>query len=438
MFIKGIKNLIVAFLFVFLLCHQTCLTVICEENSAQVYPHLIFQNGYYGYVNDSGKIIIPCQWEDAGEFRGRGYASVMIDRQTQEYGIIDINGNYVMRFIGGIEEGQNGVYCGGMHTGIYWLQNEEGVGFFDVTTGYFSGFIFHRNQDIWYCCEESDLVRVSIDGTYYGYVNTTNGELQIPYVFTGECFSGFVGGYTIDQRDDTYIVFNEKGDIVPLPDELVPVSLGDLITVRDKESGLFGFADYNGNCIISPQYEDVSTHLNGYASFLQDGKWGHIDRMGNICCSPKYDNEYWFNGISFAVSLEQQPLLIDEDGHTLREFDCHSELSYFTNELILVTNDEGTSLINRLGTDIIEPERKLFIDSERGCNVYEQLIIVKDQQECWGYADLSGNVVCPCIWDSVSPFFNGWALVESEKKAFYIDHSMHIVFTFEECDTLLH
>ena len=214
--------------------------------------------------------------------------------------------------------------------------------------------------------------------------------------------------------------------------------LGDLITVRDKESGLFGFADYNGNCIISPQYEDVSTHLNGFASFLQDGKWGHIDRMGNICCSPKYDNEYWFNGISFAVSLEQQPLLIDEDGHTLRKFDCHSELSYFTNELILVTNDEGTSLINRLGTDIIEPERKLFIDSERGCNVYEQLIIVKDQQECWGYADLSGNVVCPCIWDSESPFFNGWALVESEKKAFYIDHSMHIVFTFEECDTLLH
>lgn len=151
MLFKGIKNLIVAFLFVFLLCHQTCLTVICEENSAQVYPHLIFQNGYYGYVNDSGKIIIPCQWEDAGEFRGRGYASVMIDRQTQEYGIIDINGNYVMRFIGGIEESQNGVYCGGMHTGIYWLQNEEGVGFFDVTTGYFSGFIFHRNQDIWYC-----------------------------------------------------------------------------------------------------------------------------------------------------------------------------------------------------------------------------------------------------------------------------------------------
>ena len=79
-----------------------------------------------------------------------------------------------------------------------------------------------------------------------------------------------LGGYTIDQRDDTYVVFNEKGDIVLLPDELVPVSLGDLITVRDKESGLFGFADYNGNCIISPQYEDVSTHLNGFASFLQD------------------------------------------------------------------------------------------------------------------------------------------------------------------------
>ena len=58
MFFKGIKNLMVVFLFVFLLCHQTCLTVICEENSAQVYPHLIFQNGYYGYVNDGGKFLV--------------------------------------------------------------------------------------------------------------------------------------------------------------------------------------------------------------------------------------------------------------------------------------------------------------------------------------------------------------------------------------------
>ena len=136
---------------------------------------------------------------------------------------------------------------------------------------------------------------------------------------------------------------------------------------------------------------------------LYNSRYSQQIQRDHFLCRVQWSNRLSFrnkfNGISFAVSLEQQPLLIDEDGHTLREFDCHSALSYFTNELILVTNDEGTSLINRLGTDIIEPERKLFIDSERGCNVYEQLIIVKDQQECWGYADLSGNVVCPCIWD---------------------------------------
>lgn len=430
-FYKGVRKVAFFLLFTLLFQNQICLATGTEEITASIYPHSISMNGRYGYVNDAGKLVIPCNWEYAGEFRGIGYASVLINRQTQECGIIDTNGNYVIQFTGVIEEGQNGVYCGGMHTGVYWLQNDEHIGFFDVTTGYFSGFIFHHNQDIWHCSEATDLVRVSIDGTLYGYVNKTNGSVQIPYIFTGANFNDFVGGYTIDKINDTAVVFDEHGKFIRLPENLVPVSLGDFITVKDKENGLFGFADYSGNVVIVPQYEDVSPFTRGFASFLQNGKWGHIDSMGNLCGFPKYEEEYYFNGGSFVVKTDTKTLLIDQYGNVMRTFESGAELSYFTNELILVVCDGKTSLIDCFGKDVIKPECNLLIDVSQGCDVSEGLLLIRNREGYWGYADLAGNILCPCIWESASHFVNGWAVVEKENCMFYIDHSMNVVFYME-------
>lgn len=421
-----LQIILCAFLFINRVQSKAISEAVYQDSSL----HPVLQNGLYGYANDSGAIVLPCQWRYAGEFRGAGYAMVRQSKGNNEVGIIDTKGNYVIKFSGSIEEGQNGVYCGGMHTGVYWLDNGKNLGFFDVTTGYFSGFIFHNSQDIW-CSKTSNLIRVSIDGDYYGYVNSTSGYLQIPYIFTGNESSDFVNGYAIDTLDNTYVVIDEWGNIVPLSDGLVPIELGDLITVRDMQSELYGFADYKGNCVISPQYDEVSAFRNGFASICQNGKWGHIDLSGRLCSPPIYDTPYWFNGKSFVVMVAHNTLLIDQDGNILREFPTMSEVSYFTNDMILVATEEKTILIDLWGKEIIGIELSVYVDSSRGLNVSEGLIIVQNQQGYWGYANLSGDIVGNCIWDYVEPFSNGWALVHKGRDTFFIDHSMNIVFINE-------
>ena len=48
--------------------------------------------GLWGYIDRSGKIVIPCEWEEAGEFNG-GIASV---RKGWKYGCINASGQLVI------------------------------------------------------------------------------------------------------------------------------------------------------------------------------------------------------------------------------------------------------------------------------------------------------------------------------------------------------
>ena len=38
--------------------------------------HPVEKDGLYGYANDAGELVIPHQWQYAGQFRGAGYAAV--------------------------------------------------------------------------------------------------------------------------------------------------------------------------------------------------------------------------------------------------------------------------------------------------------------------------------------------------------------------------
>lgn len=53
-----------------------------------------------------------------------------------------------------------------------------------------------------------------------------------------------------------------------------------LLLVRDEASGQYGYCDATGTYVITPQFDDASSFLNGYASMCLDEKWGHIDTLG--------------------------------------------------------------------------------------------------------------------------------------------------------------
>lgn len=61
---------------------------------------------------------------------------------------------------------------------------------------------------------------------------------------------------------------------------------------KSKKDGKYGFIDKEGNVIVDYQYDDATQqNAYGYAGIKKDGKWGSIDNKGNIIQEPTYDLE---------------------------------------------------------------------------------------------------------------------------------------------------
>lgn len=61
-----------------------------------------------------------------------------------------------------------------------------------------------------------------------------------------------------------------------------------------KKNGKWGFADYKGNILIQPQYQEAKAFCNGYAGVKKDGKWGFINTQNQFQMSGDYQDVLYF------------------------------------------------------------------------------------------------------------------------------------------------
>lgn len=391
--------------------------------------HPVEKDGLYGYANDAGELVIPHQWQYAGQFRGAGYAAVNSGRG--KWAIITTDGEYVFSDVEAIYDQHQLYYPGGMHNGVFWLEAEGRFGFMDVNTGYFSGYLYDDMQDLWPSVD-TDLIRVTEDGIHYRYVHHTDGSLAYPMVFTGIERSS--GGCVLDSTDGGLVVLDDLGNAVPIPDGLDPVivaGIGDPIVVRSRDSGLYGFCSYTGECIIPPRYTKAEVFEKGYAAVQLNDQWGVIDMTGQLCPVPLSDQPATYNGRSFLVHLEHSTLLVEPDGTVLRELPETAGIQ-ITDELLLIGRDGHHSLMDRDGNMLVTEERGLWFGSA-GMDLIlsEGLMLVKNEQGLYGYVNTAGELVGSCIWEDAEPFSNGWARVCKDGAVYYIDRNMQIVYPSE-------
>lgn len=122
---------------------------------------------------------------------------------------------------------------------------------------------------------------------------------------------------------------------------------------RYVENNLIGFIDKKYHIIIKAEYEFVSPFQNNYATFcvgckkvlLKEGselikrvggKWGIIDKKGNVIVEAIYDNPIIFEKHKAKVTLNGKTFYIDEFGNKL-------EIETMPNKLIqeIVAIDGG-------------------------------------------------------------------------------------------------
>lgn len=93
----------------------------------------------------------------------------------------------------------------------------------------------------------------------------------------------------VRQGKDFFFI-NEKGERLSEQtyEEVKTFEGDDMCAVRMK--GKWGYVDKNGNLNIECSYEDAKPFTNGYAAVKKNGIWGYIDKNNNMTIQPVFDD----------------------------------------------------------------------------------------------------------------------------------------------------
>lgn len=296
----------------------------------------------WGFIDKQGNIIVPFEYEDAWHY-SEGIAAV---KKGGKWGCVNKQGKIVIPF--------EYDYVGSHHDNRICVTKDNKNGFIDSTGLIVIPFIYDDARQF-----SEGLAAVRKDGKW-GFIDEHN-EIVIPFMYysahrfinnialvsTKYCKYGF-----IDKRNQILIpfeydgVFNSKieyfneglccvaknkkcGFIDKKGHVIIPFKFGEpasycwqegIFFIQSEEGetnwsdnkrwhdnykeGKFGAIDKKGNVIIPFKYDDIkfdydaySVLFEGLACVKKHGKWGYIDKKGKVIIPFRFkEAEYFHNG----------------------------------------------------------------------------------------------------------------------------------------------
>lgn len=263
----------------------------------------------------------------------------------------------------------------------------------------------------------------------------------------------FVSSYTL------YYFYNPAKQLKDLTEDLMKPVLMNLEpfarggSLHDFSEGLagceidgrYGYIDRSGNLVIEPRFDSVSPFNEGLAVVEVEGRHGYIDNTGEIVIEPVFGTAASFSEGLALVSTGDGFGFIDKAGR--RVIEPRFELAAsFREGLACVLVEGNYGYIDRTGSFAIEPVYWTAFSFSDGlaCVQYDNNdyheIVAGDRKSgdpvymevldniITGYIDPSGR---PVIWPRFQgawPFSGGFARVTIEDKEWFIDQSGRITF----------
>lgn len=335
---------------IFPVCFFIFLSTLClfgqQAETEELFP--IRQNGKWGYINRSGKIVIEPQFMQI------------------------IDDNYIFNY--GWSEGLAPVR---FNTGLW--------GYIDKT-----GAVVIKPQFATAARFSEGLARVQSQNEWLvGYINKT-GEVVIPYQY---CFPGdfkeglaymsimpgcFIDSHMKEDRRTDYGYIDKTGKTV-----ISKLGRGEFSEGLASVwvNGKVGFIDKQGKMIIKPKFQATMGFKDGLAEVLIKGKIVFIDRTGKVVIAPTK---------GYDINC------------------CH----YSEGMTTVITKDRKYGYINKNGQIVIEARfhgAKVFSEGLAAVNLWSDGITYSGGK--WGYIDKTGKVIIDFKFDEAEPFFGGLALV---------------------------
>ena len=263
------------------------------------------EDGKSGIVNYSNQIVVEAKYDqiekingndmyvvkqdkkqslikkDGTEILNTGYDEIkqilknaddgIIYTKNSKYGVMKTTGEIVIDAkYEDLKEAKAGIFIA-KSNGKYGIINLQKVPLVDFN---YTGINYDEKADL-YIAEKEDYSNDVIDNTFAirqsGILIDIDDEK----------------GYIELKQGEEYKYYNFKFEEKEVAQIYTANSL-----FKSKKDGKYGFVDKEGNVIVDYQYDDATQqNAYGYAGIKKDGKWGSIDRKGNIIQEPTYNLE---------------------------------------------------------------------------------------------------------------------------------------------------
>lgn len=184
------------------------------------------------------------------------------------------------------------------------------------------------------------------------------------------------------------------------------------------ENGKWGFIDRLGNIVIQPKWDEVRSFQEGLSAVTIDKKWGYINRRGELLIEMQFDYAWEFSGGVAVVckkDIEGDKFgLINKSGkivvdYRFKIFGC------FREGLARASlDDKHYGFIDTNGEWVIQPDLKHADDFSEG------LAAVCLANGKSAYIDRQGKVAIQ-LTGILGPFQDGTAKIEYKNRTGYID-----------------
>ena len=328
--------------------HQQAIDFLKERQRAEELYRIRYK-GLWGFMDRTGKIVIPCQWYDVGRFSER----LAPFSGVEGWGYINIEGKVVIpiqRWIG--HEFKEGL-------ARVWEYGSERWGFIDKTGKVISQCQWEVAYDF-----VDGLANVKNRNGKWGCLNKT-GEIAIPCRWEDACD------------------FSEG-----------------LALVKNQEQR-WGYIDKTGKTVIPCQWRGAHSFQEGLARVKDSaGNYGFIDRTGKIIsqCQWYYADEFW-EGLARVLQVTRFEKK-DRGGmwsivKRSAETAMSGQWKFAFTELVEGLDNIGKEKEEKYG--FIDKTGKLVVPCQwKYASIFDNgLALVKDEKENLFYVDKYGTIITP-------------------------------------------
>lgn len=320
------------------------------DNSLKLSP--IIENGKYGFIDQTGKKVIKCQFEKVKEF-SEGLAPIL---KNKLWGFIDVKGNIKIKpqfsevnwfsdelslvlikndsvnkkaFInkkGDIVFETNYERQGDFSDGRALIKIEDSICFINkkgkitIKTKFPYGEPFSEGIALLWD-GNGGWVKEGLSEVWKGDSSMfidTNGHKILE--LEGMGYDNFSEGLAQVRINGEQVYLNKKSEITisSLNSNYVYESFSDelaKVTIPGSNHKT-GFINKTGKVVIPIEYSNINNFREGLAAFSENSKWGFIDKKGNIAIEPKFEEIYnlGFKNNLCLVKIDNQYGYINHSG----------------------------------------------------------------------------------------------------------------------------